>query len=383
MDTRRGLIWRGARPVIGSVVGVGIFGLPYVFAQAGYWLGAFELFIIGSLCLVTLLVFADLLAISPGHTRFVAVIGNQLGLPGRAIATLAFFGSLWGAMLAYIIVGGQFVFNLFEGILGGAVTTYQLLFWLTASALMIGGSLFVKKLQSFTIPTFFILIAALTLFTISRLDVDRLTSIDISHALLPFGVLLFAFSGFAAVAEGRESLGRYKNTLIRPALVLAVCLIGSLYLLFTFAIVGMTGAATSVEAVLGLSTVGKWLVVFVSLIGFFSVFTAYISQGLVVMNSFLYDFKIRFLTAWALTISIPIGLFLLGARNFVHVIGTTGGVLGALSGVLLLIAYERARLSASLPKRSLRIPQALILACFLVFVCMMVITLWPGEFQGV
>ncbi len=374
MGENKRVIWEGARPLIGTVVGVGIFGLPYVFGQAGFVIGMLELALIAALSLLTYFIYSDLLAVNKGHVRFVAVVGNQLGPVGRALASFGFFGSLWGAMLAYIIVGGQFTANVLRPVLGGAVFHYQIVFWLLASICVVGGTLFVRRLQAWLIPTFFVLIVFLALFALPNLHPEYLTTWNPNQALLPFGALLFSFSGFSAVPECREALGRRKN-LSRSALVLGTILIAALYALFCFAILGMTGPFTSTQAVDGLRfSTGSWLTIFVSVIGLCTVFTAFISVGNGVMNSLMYDFRGRFLSSWWLTITIPACLFLFGARDFIHVIGATGGLLGGLCGVVLLLAYERARLTGQLPKRALTIPQWLVGSCFVLFVTMIVLT---------
>jgi tyrosine-specific transport protein len=375
MEDRRVAIWRGARPLIGTVVGVGIFGLPYVFAQAGYVYGVVQLVLVAALALLTYFIFSDLLAISKGHVRFVAVVSNQLGPLGRAMATLAFFGTLWGAMLAYMIVGGQFAATVFRPLLGGQLFNYQMAFWIIASACIVGGALFVRRMQAILIPVFFVMIAALALYALPHMHVEYLNTLDTSQMFAPFGALVFAFSGFSAVPECREALGRRKN-LTRSSLVLATILVTVLYALFTFAIVGMTGAFTSVQAVDGLRFVAApWLPVFVSIIGLCTVFTAFLSVGLALTNSLLYDFRGRFLSSWWLAVIVPLCLFLFGARDFINVIGTTGGLLGGLSGIVLVVAYERARLTAQLPKRALALPQGLVALSFIVFVSMIFLTI--------
>ncbi|HRH32130.1 MAG TPA: aromatic amino acid transport family protein [bacterium] len=375
MEDRKKALWQGARPLIGSVVGVGIFGLPFVFSEAGYVFGLVELVIVASLALLTYFIFADLLVINKEHVRFVAVVGHQLGPVGRVVAAVAFFGSLWGAMLAYVIVGGQFIANVLHPWFGGPLFHYQLAFWLIAASAMIGGSLFVRRLQAVLIPFFVVMIVGLALFAIPHLHVEYLTASDPGRMLLPFGALIFAFSGFAAVPESREVLGRRKQ-LIRPSLILSVVMVTLLYGLFTLAIVGMTGPFTSHQAVEGLRFVaGPWLSIFVSVIGLCTVFTAFVSVGNSVMNSLLYDFRGRFLSSWWLAVVVPLCVFLFGARDFIQVIGATGGLLGGLSGIVLVLAYERARLTAQLPKRELALPQALVALAFLLFVAMIVATL--------
>ncbi len=372
MEDKRGVLWRGARPLIGTAVGVGIFGLPYVFSEAGFIFGLIELLIISALSLLSFYIYADLLAANKGHVRFVAVVSNQLGPLGRLMGTVAYYGSLWGAMLAYIIVGGQLLLNILQPLIAGDVLIFQVSFWLVASACMIGGSLFVQRLQSVLIPIFFVMIVALSLFALPHFNLDYLTVIEPTNMLLPFGALIFAFSGFSAVPECREALGRHKSKL-RSSLLLGVALISITYVLFSLAVVSMTGPFTSMQAVDGIRlATGPWMSMFVSVIGLCTVFTAFVSVGNALMNSFIYDYRGRYLCSWGLTVVLPLAAFLIGARDFIDVIGTTGGLLGGLGGVVLLVAYERARLTAQLPKRSLTVPSGLVALSFILFTAMMI-----------
>jgi tyrosine-specific transport protein len=374
MEERIRILWQGARPLIGTVVGVGIFGLPYVFSQAGFIVGTLELIFIASLTLLVFYVYSDLLSIEKSRLPFVSVIGNHLGPLGKLFAAVSFLGALWGALLAYILVGGEFLTNIFRPLIGGETFRYQIIFWMLASACMIGGSIFVRRVQSVLVPIFFAMVVGLTLIALPRLQTEYLLTFNPQFVGLPFGALLFSFSGLAAVSECREALGRSSDRM-RLSLLLGTGLISALYLLFCFAVVGMTGPFTSMQSVEGLRLVAPWLSLFVSGLGVCTVFTAYISVGNSVMNSLMYDFRGRFLSSWWLTIIVPVGLLVFGARDFINVVGATGGFLGGLSGILLMIAYERARLLAQLPKYALRIPQPVVALGFILFAAMIIITI--------
>jgi amino acid transporter len=228
--------------------------------------------------------------------------------------------------------------------------------------------------QSVLVPIFFAMVVGLTLIALPRLQTEYLLTFNPQFVGLPFGALLFSFSGLAAVSECREALGRSSDRM-RLSLLLGTGLISALYLLFCFAVVGMTGPFTSMQSVEGLRLVAPWLSLFVSGLGVCTVFTAYISVGNSVMNSLMYDFRGRFLSSWWLTIIVPVGLLVFGARDFINVVGATGGFLGGLSGILLMIAYERARLLAQLPKYALRIPQPVVALGFILFAAMIIITI--------
>jgi len=53
-NSQRKIFWGAVQPLLGSIIGVGIFGLPYVFAQAGFGIGLVHLLVVGLFNLVVL-----------------------------------------------------------------------------------------------------------------------------------------------------------------------------------------------------------------------------------------------------------------------------------------------------------------------------------------
>jgi hypothetical protein len=89
----------------------------------------------------------------------------------------------------------------------------------------------------------------------------------------------------------------------------------------------------------------------------------------------LYDLRLRFAASWALTMSVPMLFILSGATSMSTVLNISGGILGSISGISMLIAYERARMSAELSKQSLRMPQFVVGLAFCLFVAILVLTI--------
>src|SRR3989338_4596065 len=101
--------FRSLGMMIGAIIGVGIFGLPYAFAQSGFAIGLLELFILGSFLTILQLMFGEVVVQTPGTHRLVSYIGLYLGPVWKWVALLAFDLGIWGAMLAYMVVGGEFL----------------------------------------------------------------------------------------------------------------------------------------------------------------------------------------------------------------------------------------------------------------------------------
>ena len=102
-------IWSGARPLIGTMIGVGMLSLPFVVARVGVLLGLSAMLLAALVSHLVLRLYADLIMIRGGRARFIQVIGRELGHFGTGVAAFAYIGSILGALTAFIIFGGQFL----------------------------------------------------------------------------------------------------------------------------------------------------------------------------------------------------------------------------------------------------------------------------------
>jgi len=366
-NSQRKIFWGAVQPLLGSIIGVGIFGLPYVFAQAGFGIGLVHLLVVGLFNLVVLLAFADLIVNTSAKSRLTGVIRRFLGDHWSYFATIVAFASTWGAMIAYIIIGGEFLHAILAPLLGADVVFYQIFFFLVSSVLLIGGIGFIAGLELVFVLILLIMLALVLAGSLPYADFSNLTQIHSEHWFLPFGVVLFAFSGLAAIPEITQLLGKEKHQL-KKVIGTGLGLTAIVYIFFSAVVVSVTGSATSEEAVLGLgAVVGNWVTVLGVLIGLFSVFTSFLILGLSIMDTMIYDFKWRYLRAWGLAIFVPFIVFLLGARSFIGVIGFTGGILSGIIAVTVLYTYLKAKNDPQIPKRTLAIPNWLILLTILIF----------------
>lgn len=373
MESESSRIWGAARPLIGTMIGVGILGLPYAVAQVGIAVGMIELALVALVSYLVLRLYGDLVMLRGGKARFIQVIGRELGHLGTGIAAIAYIGAAFGALLAYIIFGGQFLRVLTFSFVPMTITTASVVFFIIGSFFTIGGTLFVARAQKFLIPLFIGLVALLMTVAVPHMTAAHFFAVTSGDFSIPLGMMLFAFHGMSALPEMRDILGR-RSSLLPKSIGRATVVVALVYAVFSIGILGVTGAATTENAILGLSTIGKSLVLLASGIALLTTFNAYTNVATQLTNTFLYDLRMRFVAAWFLTATVPFVLFLAGAQHISSVLSVTGGVLGSLTAIMMLIAYERARVSADLPKNSLQISQWAIGLTFVIFVAVMVMT---------
>ncbi|MCH8049252.1 hypothetical protein IH979_00900, partial [Patescibacteria group bacterium] len=210
MGAKRKIFWRSVYPLVGSVIGVGMFGIPFAFAQAGFFVGLTHLIVLGVIYAFVLLIYADIIMNTRGHPRFTGVVRRYLGERWSWVATLLLIGAIWGAMIAYIIVGGQFLHALVAPLIGGEVMIYQLLFFVVSAVLLIGGLGFIARLAVVFVIALLLMLFVILVGSVPYFDPSNLMTLDSEHWFLPFGVILFAFGGIAAIPEMAQVLGPYR-----------------------------------------------------------------------------------------------------------------------------------------------------------------------------
>ncbi|MFH1252853.1 MAG: aromatic amino acid transport family protein [Candidatus Uhrbacteria bacterium] len=363
--------WRAVGTMIGGVVGVGVFGLPFAFAQSGWALGLVFLLIIGFLLLFLNLMYAEVVSQTSGKHRLAGYVKKYLGkIPGH-FAAIIFIFYVWGAMLAQMLIGGDFLFRLVSPIFGGPIIIYQIFVAVLVSALTFRGLKKLAKIEFFIICALLFLFAFITLVALPSIDWSNISSFHLANWFIPYGVIFFAFSGLGVIPEMKDVLsnkGREKN--LAHAILTGQIIILFLYAIFTFAVVGITGSATTQAAFDGLASVfGQTFAVIGSLFGLITVISIFSVVSMETQNIFHLDYHWPQKISWALASFVPVGLLFLGIKEFVGLVGFLGGVFGGLIGLLVIAVYEKMRHNVFFKTHHcLNVPRPLVWLLVMIFV---------------
>lgn len=355
--------------LVGTIVGAGMFGIPYVVAKSGFLIGAIFLLALTVITLLMHLIYGEIVCRTHEKYRLVGYARHYLGKKGKIIATIALIFGLYGALLVYIIISGEFLSTIFFPWLGGSSFIYGLIFLAIGAFAIFKDLTLVKKLE-LGMSLILILIIFLIFFSgLPHLNISNLKIIDLKYFFLPYGVILWALAGGAAIPEIREILEadgkKYKKTIILGTIIPAI-----LYSLFMFIVVGITGGATSPEAIEGLvGFLGRGIIFLGAFFGFLAAITSFFVLGIVLKKVFWYDYKINKTLSWFLVCSIPLIGFLLGLREFIPIIGFLGVVLGAMEGTIIILIYQKAKKAGNRePEYSLKIPKIVTYALIGIFI---------------
>lgn len=333
----------------GAIVGVGLFSLPYITSKAGFLIMLIYFLVLGALVTLVHLFFGELSLVTPDFKRLPGFARFHLGNWAEKIALISTVLGAFGAILAYLIVGGKFLENLLSPILGGNNLLYTLFYFVLGASLILFGIKIIAKIEFWALILFFLVLIAIFFQEHTLIVSENLISYPQKSNLggaipiwfLPYGAVLFSLWGASLIPEIEEML-RNNKKLLKKIIPLATLIPIVIYLFFIYLVLGITGPGTSESALIGLRNyLGEGTMNLILFFGFLTTFTSFIVFGLTLRKVFWYDLKVGKNLAWALTCFIPLILFLAGIKSFIGVIGLVGGIMLGINGVLILLMYQK------------------------------------------
>jgi len=340
------------------MVGVGVFGVPFSFAKAGFLVGFLFLLLTGFLTLVVNAMFGEVILRTEKRHQIVGYADLYLGPIWKKIMFLATVLSIYGAMLAYIIISGDFLSNVLSPFFYLSNTAYSYFFAFILSFLLLTGLKRVSVVE-FILTLLFIFIVLLVFgFGFNSVDFNNLKNFNLEFWFLPYGVLLFAFAGMSSIPIQREIL-RGAESKLKKSILWAVLMVGILYTIFAFTVVGVSGDITSPDAITGLfDFLGGKTVVLGSIFGVLAVGTSFLMLGSALDEVFRWDYGLKKGWAWLLVVLPPLALFFIGLRTFIDVISFVGSLAVGLILLILIFMYMAAKTKGDRePEYNLSIPR--------------------------
>ncbi len=336
-----------ASSLSGTIIGVGFFSLPYITLQSGTIVMSFYFIILVSFIYFIHKIFAEISILTPDFKRFAGFAKLYLGNVGEKISFFTTIFGLLGSLLAYLIVGGEFLdifisrFYLFNNHYLFSI----ILYWFLGIILIFLGIKLISKIELGGIITLIFIILFLIFkeraqFSISNFNLFP-QNLSLKSLFLPYGPILFSFWGAALIPEIEETL-KEKKELLFSVIKLSIVIVSLVYILFIFFVLGISGKDTTIYFLDGLNKyLGKNLIFILAILGIFTTFTSFITLGLTLKKVLNYDLKIEKNLSFLITSFLPLFLFFLGIKNFLKIINFLGGVMLGIDGILILFMYKK------------------------------------------
>ncbi|MCX6723086.1 MAG: hypothetical protein NT094_03380 [Candidatus Staskawiczbacteria bacterium] len=329
----------------GGVIGVGFLSLPYVTRQAGIWTMLGYFLIITSLIVIINLIFCDISLKTPDFKRFPGYVGYHLGKKAEYLAmVLIILGSL-GVLLAYLMIGSQFLMSVFHPVFLGSLLTYAFIFFLIVSVIIYFDIQLVSRVEFgvlflLFVSLFFIFIKGFSQIKFGNIFIGA-QGISGNNLFLPYGPLLFALWGTGLIPEVEEMIRGNKQRL-KKIVTISTIIISVFYFLFVVLILGIAGYKTEPTALAGLKNILESNLVSIALfMGALTAIVAFIAQGILLKKTLIFDLKLKHNHAFIITCFPPLILFLIGVTSFVSLLSFVGAVLIGIDGILILFMYKK------------------------------------------
>jgi tyrosine-specific transport protein len=238
-------------------------------------------------------------------------------------------------MAAYILAAGKVFAQLF----GISEIFGSIIFFLIFAVTLSFGLKVIEESELGASLIILIFVIFLIILLVPKMSLANINVFSAKNLLVPYGVLMFAFYGIAAIPEMSEELEKNKKSM-KKAIITGTIIIALIYAFFSIITVGVTGSGTTEVAVLGLTSLfGPAIFLIGSLFALFALFTSALPISLATKEIFNYDFRVSNRVSFLLAAIIPLALFfvvkefasfsmilnIVGAINLNH-IGAGGNV---------------------------------------------------------
>ena len=359
--------------MVGYIVGVGMFGLPYLTVRAGWIVFAILLIVLGLAQYFVQLIYANMIVISRSFHRLPGYVEKYLGLKGKWSVFAAKLIGNYGALLAYIIISSIFLRQLLNPFLGENLILYASIIVAIEAIIVFKGIRAISKAELYMSALLFFVVCLMAYKGKDIIDMKNYLAIDWKNILLPYGVMLVALDGNGSL----PIVGRLikKDAVLFKSVIRASMIISSLILvLFVFVVVGVSGVNTTPDALVGVQQIFTNGVITLALIfGLFSIMTSIIGVAESIKETFWWDFKVNKTVSWALAVFIPYILYLIGITDLIGVVSFIGAVGGGFCAIVMLIVFLKIKKKKSkMPMFASKPPNALVYLLIGLFVVGMI-----------
>jgi tyrosine-specific transport protein len=345
--------------LVGTIIGVGMFSIPYVINKSGIILLFIYLPILGVVQYFLHKIYAEIILSTKEKHRLPGYAEKYIGKKGKIISFIINILGSYGTLLAYIIIGGIFLHELLGPILGGSVFSYSLILFAIQAAIILSGLKLIASIELIMAGLLILVIGLLTWRGWNYIDPANFNLISWPYIFLPYGPIFFAVGGSDAIPTMCKLLSQKKGN-IKSAITWGTFIPVVITLIFAFVIVGITGDNTSPDTLVGLRAVlSDGVITAVLILGLLSIITSFLVIAQATREIFWWDFKMNKNVAWALACFIPLIFYLLGLQNLTKIVSLTGAITGGLIGLLyiwLLIEVKKKAEQPSIIKNKINKP---------------------------
>lgn len=328
--------------MMGTIMGAGLFALPYAFSQIGLGWGTLVFAFLAIGMTITHLGYMDEILSETGHHRLTYFIKQRFGVRASFLPMITYPVQLFSINYAYLLLGGAFL-GMMAHRFGISMneTLWIVVFWIFFSIIALLGISIVAKAEVYITSALIVTLIfmgivqlpAVTTFTVPMGDADL---------LLALGVFLFSASGISGIGEIVQ-IAKTRQ-MAKRAIVLGT--VGSAILSWFFGVIFYLASRGEISSRIidfqsYIPDAFFWLL---PLLGLTGIASSYLTASVELATVLEKDFRWHKFQALAVTYLLPIACLAFVTRAFVEVISFAGSVfIGINAAMVCFLALVRSR----------------------------------------
>jgi len=314
--------------LLGTIIGAGMFSLPISLGRTGTLIFLLFTLVLGYLLGKVNWFYHQVIAKVKDRHQLPGYVKKILGERASFVATISLLFSTFGALLAYLILSGQFI----SKIAPLSATQGSWIFYMAVTLMLFFGGRHLEILDVFITLAKLLILGVVIVFTFNptvlSANLTLLPELKFKALLLAYGAILFALTGYSIVPELK------KEGSIRHSINWAQIISVAIYVFFAFNFLPFLSG----DGFLFLNPLHSFLF---NLAGIFGVLTPYLMLSWVSYDLLDKDLGFPKKEALVLTLVAPLLLYLLGLNDFMAVLSVSGGVFLGMIAILIAQMYAK------------------------------------------
>jgi tyrosine-specific transport protein len=329
--------------LVGTIIGAGIFGLPYIASKAGILLTFFYMVLIVVVSFLIHSFFAEIILRTKKKLLLPGLAKEYLGKGARIIVSASLVFGVVGSLFAYILLSSSFFKILTGPFIDLPEKLLAVIIWGILSFLVFLGIKTISKVELILNLLFITIVVGFLFFSLPKMEIVNFTLFNLKESFLPFGVVMFSFFGLSAIPcvlgilktpKERANIGKVLK------IALAICFM--VYLIFILIIVGVSGRVTSQDSFTGLIPfLGQNIVLLGAFFGLITCATSFLVVANYLRDTLSFDFNIPVPLAFIITCGTPLLLVFSGIFQFIEAIGLVGSIMGMIEGIIIIMIFKK------------------------------------------
>lgn len=326
--------------IVSTIVGLGVFVLPYALSLSGIFFWFWFLFLILSMYLVHLVYGEILFQVAEKH-NLPGLASKLIGHKFKFPVWLFDFVGMQLTFLVFLIAVQIFVSIIFP--INPVII--KLAFFFIVALVTYFSLNPLAKIESILSLLLISLFLITCLYILPNINLSvlslNLKSIAYSQPFFSYGILIFALTGFTSIRLVYDLIGK-DTKLFRKINIWALSIVFVLYFLYSVSVFGFLGKNVSEESLQSLSKfLPQTFIILAILLALINIFTTFISLSFYLKKGLTDDFGIKPKIAWLLT-NLPILFFaILPFGKIAQLANLVGGLFVGINLVVLLLCYQK------------------------------------------